>query len=198
MLQAWAWGVCVCVCVRVHASSERLFWWEGETSMEDVTREATMELAIIEVWDFMHHERWDGSWEQGEPQVWRYGSMGTFVTGKMRMAGISAWVCLSSWEMMLERGLLSPYRVPQVLIPPKKRWWIPDVHFCFSSCSSPEAQRNRRKPVGHGLWMSRSATELVALYVILINLHNKPGNYEIFTFDKCENWVLPKATQSAW
>ena len=29
--------------------------------MKDVTREATMELAIIEVWDFMHHERRDGS-----------------------------------------------------------------------------------------------------------------------------------------
>ena len=74
---------------------------------------------------------------------------------------------------------------------------VPDAHFCFSSFSSPETQRHRGKPVGHGLCMSRSATELVAAYVILINFHNKPGNYEIFTFDKCEKWVLPKAIQSA-
>lgn len=58
VLQAWAWRRGVCVCAR--ACSERLFWSQGEISMGDVTREAAMELAITEVWDFMHHERWDG------------------------------------------------------------------------------------------------------------------------------------------
>lgn len=83
------------------------------------------------------------------------------------------WVCLSSWEMLLERGQLRPHRVPQVLIPTEERWWIPEAHFRFISCSSPETQRSRREPMGHELCMSRSAAELAALYVILIFTSNQ-------------------------